>query len=228
MHIDDTLIGCTDESVLTAFKTSVLTRFDGTDDGPVQQHLRCKVIQDREKRTMLIRQKGYSERILHLYGFWDKATVKTPMAPGVRLSKDDCPDVVKPVLHRRFRGIVGHLSFLVQMTRPDLAYSYAELSKFCQCPGLVHLQAAERVLQYLRGTYDQGITYFDPGPALRHKLGGWVDSDFAADPDTCRSVSGFILSMNGGLITWKCKRQSCTTLSSAEADLWLPVFVGRK
>ena len=114
------------------------------------------------------------------------------------------------------------------MTRPDLAYAYAELSKFCQCPGIVHLQAAERVLQYLRGTYEQGITFRDPGEGLRHKLGGWVDSDFAADPDTSRSVSGYILSLNGGPVAWKSKRQSCTTLSSVEAEFVAASICGQE
>jgi hypothetical protein len=45
----------------------------------------------------------------------------------------------------------------VNMTRPDLAFAYSQLSKFVQYPGVVHLQAVERVLKYARGTYDQGI-----------------------------------------------------------------------
>eukprot|EP00961_Rhodomonas_salina_P075929 1019133-Rhodomonas_salina.3 len=44
------------------------------------------------------------------------------------------------------------------MTQCDLAFAYVELSKFVQCPGEAHLKAAERVLQYLRGTYDLGLT----------------------------------------------------------------------
>jgi hypothetical protein len=44
---------------------------------------------------------------------------------------------------------------------------------------MAHLEDAERVLQYLRGTYDQGISFYDLGPDKRKKLGGWVDSDFA-------------------------------------------------
>jgi hypothetical protein len=51
----------------------------------------------------------------------------------------------------------------VNMTRTDLAFAYSQLSKFVQYPGVVHLQAAERVLQYVSGTYDQGITYCDLG-----------------------------------------------------------------
>jgi hypothetical protein len=47
------------------------------------------------------------------------------------------------------------------MTRPDLAFAYSQLCKFVQYPAVVHLQAAERVLQYVRGTYYQEITYCD-------------------------------------------------------------------
>ena len=102
------------------------------------------------------------------------------------------------------------------MTRCDLAFAYAELSKFVQCPGEVHLKAAERCLQYLRGTYQEGLTYSDPGPELRNKLLGWVDSDYASDPDCRKSVTGYVLSMNGAPVSWKAKRQDCVTLSSAE------------
>jgi hypothetical protein len=61
---------------------------------------------------------------------------------------------------------VGCLSYLVNMTRPDLAFTYSQLSKFVQSPGPVHLAAAERPLAYLRGTYNEGITYCDPGEEL--------------------------------------------------------------
>ena len=104
------------------------------------------------------------------------------------------------------------------MTRCDLAFSYAELSKFVQCPGPVHLAAAERVLQYLRGTFLDGITYSDPGPTLHNHLRAWVDSDYAADPHTRKSVTGYVVSLNNGPVSWKAKRQDCVTLSSAEAE----------
>ena len=104
------------------------------------------------------------------------------------------------------------------MTRCDLAFAYAELSKFVQSPGEVHLKAAERVLQFLRGTYQDGLVYSDPGPEKRNILAGWVDSDYASDPDSRKSVTGYVLSMNNAPISWKAKRQDCVTLSSAEAE----------
>ena len=77
------------------------------------------------------------------------------------------------------------------MTKPDLAFAYSQLSKFVQYPGVVHLQAAERVLQYVRGTYDLGA-------AVKNKLIGWVDSDFGSDPDTRKSMTGYLMSLNRG------------------------------
>lgn len=60
------------------------------------------------------------------------------------------------------------------MTRPDLSFAFAELSKF-----------ACSTLSYLVGTADSGITYSRPAKASQiNKLHGWVDSDYASDPDT--------------------------------------------
>eukprot|EP00961_Rhodomonas_salina_P229686 3104114-Rhodomonas_salina.1 len=52
----------------------------------------------------------------------------TPLEAGTRFGKEDSPEFVDPALHCRYRGITGHLSFLVTMTRCDLAFAYAELS----------------------------------------------------------------------------------------------------
>ena len=120
----------------------------------------------------------------------------------MRLSKADFPTFVDLALHHRYQGITGHLSYLVTMTRCDLAFAYVELSKFVQSPGEAHLQAAERVLRYLRGTFEDGVTYYDTGSSKRNVLYGWVDSDYASNPDTRKSVTGYVISMNGGPVSW--------------------------
>eukprot|EP00961_Rhodomonas_salina_P134692 1811837-Rhodomonas_salina.1 len=57
---------------------------------------------------------------------------------------------------------------------------------------------------------------------------GWVDSDFAADPDTRRSVTGYVVSLNNGQVAWKAKQQACTTLSSAEAEFVAASLCGQE
>jgi len=172
-HINDTLILCED--------------------------LGCDIVRDRAARTLTICQASYIRRILACHGMTDANPVKTPLQPGVCLTKRDCSAHPDPQLHHEYRAIVGHLSFLITMTRPDLAFAFAELSKFVQCPGQKHIKAAKRILAYLAGTLDEGITYSVPAdPNDLHCLHGWVDSDFAADPDNCSSTSGFLISMNNG------------------------------
>jgi len=34
------------------------------------------------------------------------------------------------IFHLRYRGIVGSLGYLVNMARPDLAFTYSEFSKY--------------------------------------------------------------------------------------------------
>ena len=90
-------------------------------------------------------------------------------------------------------------------------FAYSQLSKFVQYPGVVHLQTVERVLQYVSGTYDQEITYFDPGDETKNKSIGWVDSDFGSDPDTqthTKSMTGYLMSLNEGAISWRSSRLS--------------------
>ena len=43
------------------------------------------------------------------------------------------------------------------MTRPDCYFAHAFLSRFVQYSGSVHMQAALRILAYVRGTIDQCV-----------------------------------------------------------------------
>jgi hypothetical protein len=45
-----------------------------------------------------------------------------------------------------------------------------------------------------------------------------VDAYFAADNDTRRSHTGYVLMMNGGPISWKSAKQKSVSLSTAESE----------
>ena len=150
---------------------------------------------------------------------WENVhTVATPMEPGTRLVKANYPLTPDLVLQRRYHDIVGSIGYLVQTTQFDLAFVYGQLSQFLHNPGPVHLAAAESALAYVRGTADWGLTYYDLDADKRNVLTGWVNSDFASDSDTCRSVTGYIMSHNCAPISWHSCRQGDATLSSSEAE----------
>jgi hypothetical protein len=52
----------------------------------------------------------------------------------------------------------------------------------------------------------------------RNTLSGWVDSDFASDIDTRKSVTGYLMVLHGGPVSLKASRQGGVTLSSSEAE----------
>mmetsp|Transcript_29955 Transcript_29955/g.61617 ORF Transcript_29955/g.61617 Transcript_29955/m.61617 type:complete len:98 (+) Transcript_29955:932-1225(+) len=53
--------------------------------------LGCYVVRDRVAKTLTLRQTSYIRRVLAAHGMSDANPVKTPLEPGVRLSKRDSP-----------------------------------------------------------------------------------------------------------------------------------------
>mmetsp|Transcript_62276 Transcript_62276/g.129140 ORF Transcript_62276/g.129140 Transcript_62276/m.129140 type:complete len:194 (-) Transcript_62276:86-667(-) len=53
--------------------------------------LGCELVRDREAGTIKLLQGQYIRRILETHGMTEANAVKTPLAPGVRLSRRDCP-----------------------------------------------------------------------------------------------------------------------------------------
>lgn len=73
-------------------------------------------------------------------------------------------------------------------TRSDIAYAVSLLSSFCQNPKQTHLIAAKRTLRYLKGTSNVGIKFH----LNDEPLTGFVDPDWAGDPDDHVSRIGYV------------------------------------
>jgi len=110
---------------------------------------------------------------------------------------------------------VGALLYATQ-TRPDCQYAVATLAQFSGNPGKAHFEAVKRVLRYLKGTAHFGLAFGGPKQGL--DLIGWTDSDWAQDPDSRRSVGGFVFDVAGGSVSWSSKKQPTVALSTVEAE----------
>ena len=81
-------------------------------------------------------------------------------------------------------------------------------------PTTTHLEAAKRVLRYIRGTLHFGIS-FTPGPLT---LTTFSDADWAGDPTDRRSTTGLLVFLGNNPISWSAKKQSTVSRSSTEAE----------
>jgi hypothetical protein len=77
----------------------------------------------------------------------------------------------------------------------------------------------KRVLRYLKGTKEYGITYRQPqkDTGVDNLFYGLADAAYANNHDL-KSMTGYLFLAAGGAITWKSKKQSVITLSSTKAE----------
>lgn len=80
-----------------------------------------------------------------------------------------------------FRELVGNLTFLASVSRPDIAMAVSLLSRFYTCYTKEHFRYAMRVVRYFQEAVSLGIKYSRIG----NELVVYSDSDFAGDYESC-------------------------------------------
>ena len=139
--------------------------------------------------------------------------VKTPMDSNLKLEPGE-PEAENG--NNNYASLIGSLMYAAVATRPDIAYVVNRLASFTANSTLSHWNAAKRIMRYLKGTKNYGITYSkteNPNDYIH----GYSDSSFANNFDRT-SVSGYNFMKAGGAITWGSKKQNIVSLSSTEAE----------
>ena len=227
VFVDDILASfhATDRAEYDEFKAQFMTRFKSKDLGPVNWLLQQRIVRDRAAGTLKIDQSQYIQKMLKEFALADAKPVDTPMIHKGKLSEDDCPittEMREYMEKQPYNGIVGSVLYAAITTRPDIAYSVNCLSRFLQNPGEKHYTAAKRVLRYLKGTHEQGLTYSSTGLGGHTKkieITAFADSDLAANTDTRVSTTGYCIKVAGNTVAWKSKAQHTVTSSTCEAEM---------
>ncbi|CAA7024669.1 unnamed protein product [Microthlaspi erraticum] len=209
LYVDDLIFTGNDMSMLENFKSSMKEEFDMTDLGKMKYFLGVEVIQDAD--GIFIHQKKYAGELLEMFNLQNANEVKNPIVPGTRFSREGDGGKVDPTLYKK---LIGSLMYITS-TRPDLMYVVCLLSRYMANPSDQHMQAAKRVLRYLKGTLGFGVFY---KRGAVEELTVYTDSDYAGDIDDRRSTSGYAFLLSGGAVAWASKKQPVVTLSTTEAE----------
>lgn len=98
-----------------------------------------------------------------------------------------------------YREAVGSLIFAAIVTRPDIAFAVGVVSRYLDNHGNSHWNAVKRIMRYLKSTSDYEILC---GKSKESEIvQGFLDSDFANDIDTRRSMTGYIFKLSNGPVT---------------------------
>lgn len=208
LYVDDIVLTASSDSFLHHIISSLHKEFSMTDLGSLHHFLGVTV--SRSSSGLFLSQRQYAVDLLSKAGMLECHPSRTPADTGSKLSSDGDP-VPDPTY---YRSITGALQYMT-LTRPDLAYSVQQACLFMHDPRLPHLNHVRRILRYLKGTLDHGLTITTSSPA---SLTAYSNADWAGCPDTRRSTSGYCVYLGDNLVSWSSKRQLTVSRSSTEAE----------
>lgn len=232
LWVDDSTVATRKGSnEMTRILAELRKHFEVTSEGDLKWFLGIKVERNRAARTITLSQEAMVKSVLERFHMTESNPVRTPLDSNTRLSRTMSPTTDKEKEEMKqvpYREAVGALLYIAQSTRPDISTAVGALSRYLSEPGQAHWTAAKRVMRYLKGTADMGLTLGSKGinitlqdngrHLLRQPIVVYCDSDYAGDVDTRRSTLGFVVFVAGGASGWKSSLQHSVALSTAEAE----------
>ena len=146
LYVDDMLILGSNLNVVNSTKEFLSSKFEMKDLGEVDVILGVRVV--KNSNGISLSQSHYVEKVLKKFGHFDVLPAKTPYDPALHL----CKNLGESVSQDEYARIIGSVMFLMNSTRPDIAYAVSRLSRYTHNPGNDHWIALRRLLRYLKGT----------------------------------------------------------------------------
>jgi hypothetical protein len=211
VYVDDVLFLGANKKDISSLKERFMQIWECRDLGDTQEFLRMRIV--KSKGRILIDQVDYLHKVLQRFKLINAKTVPTPLPEGYQpLPNKDPPN---PELRSQFQQVIGSLLYIMIGTRPDIAYAVTKLSQFAANPNKDHLDRAMYICRYLLGTSDYALVYDGKSDG---GLLAYADSDWASDPITRKSTTGYLVKLANGVFCWNSRVQKSITLSSTEAE----------
>ena len=238
IHVDDIILATNDEEMRQKVLKVLRKEFLVKDLGPLTYYLGIKV--ETADNVTKLSQSAYCEKLIDKFKMATANPSSVPGPPNLQVSKDEYPTSEKEKTEMRakpFRSLVGSLMYSYIGTRPDIGSVLIKVASMSENPAKKHWKAAKMILRYLKGSKGNALEY-------RGKLNEngkvdiivYSDSDWAQDRDDRKSISGFVVKLAGGPISWQSRKQKTRAMSSCEAEfislteatkevLWLTYFL---
>ena len=206
VYVDDIIIVRNDMTGISSLKS--FRQFHTKDLGMLKYILGIEVM--RSKRGIFLSQRKYVLDLLSEIGKLAAKPCQSPMAQCLHLTREG--ELFEDP--KRYRRLVEKLNYLT-VTQPNIAYSVSVVSQYMSSPTVDHWTAVEQILCYLKGALGRGILYSNHG---HNKLECFIDVAWARSKEDRRSTSGYCMFVGGVLVSWKSKKQSIVSRSSAESE----------
>lgn len=218
LYVDDMLIISKNKETVKKLKERLSSEFEMKDLGPARKILGMEITRNREENLLELSQKSYLQKVLNTFRMEECKPVKTPLAPHMKfkaateIEADEQAEKMKSV---PYANAVGSIMYSMIGSRPDLAYPVGVISRFMSKPLMDHWQGVKWVLRYIKGSVDSRLQYKKESDFV---VTGYCDSDYAADLDRRRSITGYTFTVGGNIVSWRSCLQPVVALSTTEAE----------
>jgi Reverse transcriptase (RNA-dependent DNA polymerase) len=192
-------------------KKLFMDKWECRDLGEVKEFLCMRITQ--KGKDIYLDQHDYLDKVLEHFSMTNAKSVPTPLPSNwvPQLNKGKA----SPELLRQYQIIIGSLLYLMIGTRPDIAFAVTKLAQFSANPSQEHFEQAKYICRYLIGTKNYSLVFkHAPGKGLA----ACTYSDWASDPITRWSVTGYFFQLASGPITWRSRAQTTVAHPSTEAE----------
>jgi hypothetical protein len=160
VYVNNILIIGKNRTVINLFKKSLNAHFKIKNLGEAVNYLGIEIKQNASDGTITLSQKAYIKSIIRKFELENSKPVYMPVSPGlsVDLFNTNIPLLSAP-MQTKYRSRISSLTYAMQGTRPDIAYSVSLLSRFLAAPTDQHYALLIRILKYLNTYPSLGIQY---------------------------------------------------------------------
>ena len=189
----------------------------------LRDYLSCEIMLSKDRKKAWVGQPHMVKKLEKTFGgeVSKRQVYRTPGTPGLGLIKvKEEKDKIDHDKQSRYRTGVGMLLYLIKHSRPDLVNAVRELSKCLDGASEAAYKEMLRVIKFVLDTKLKGLKIDPELIDIEWVVVVYTDSDWAGDMDNRRSVGGYMIFLNGVLISWRSKLQKVVSLSSAEAEFY--------
>jgi len=215
LYVDDMLLAAKSMTEIKKLKKVLSREFEMKDMGAASRILGIDIIRNRSEGTLCLSQTSYLERVIQKFRMDGAKVVNTPIGAHFKLSSVHNDDERVGSEKVPYSSVVGSLMYAMIGTRPDIAYAIGLVSRFMSKQGEVHWTAVKWLLRYLKWSTGLNLMYTKGSD---FKVQGYCDSDHAADLDKNMSISGYVFTVGGNIVSWKSCLQPVVALSTTEAE----------
>ena len=221
IYVDDMLL-LGDSDMINNTTTSIKKEFELTVKDKLDEYVGSQI--EFKNNYLFIHQRRLIEKIEKEFEV-DIVNLKsknTPMISNQKIThpEEDDKNILSVNELRRYQSGVGSLLYLVRNSRPDIGNAVRELSKSMDRSNNENMTHLYNVIRYVVDTKSMGLKFSKIGypDQTMWWLRCYVDSDWASDKISRKSVSGWIVYIQNNPIAWGSRQQQTISQSSSEAE----------